>query len=175
VKYPERDEELEVINRTTGTRSADVARVMSAAELMTAQKLVREIPIASHLVAYALDLVRATRLDRGGEGEKTVPDFVKQYVEWGAGPRAAQYLVLGAKARAFMEGRTHVTATDIQAVAYPVLTHRVLVNFAAQADRVSSVSIIERILKHVGVPDRKNAIANEPAPAAAPAKAAAYA
>ena len=155
VKYPERDEELEVINRTTGTAVPELNVIITADELIAAQRMVREIPIASHLAAYALDIVRATRAERGAEGDGVIPDFVKEYVQWGAGPRAAQYMVLGSKARVLMEGRSHVTAEDLRGVAYPVLTHRVLVNFAAEAEGVSSVDIIGRILDSVPVPTGK--------------------
>ena len=153
VKYPERDEELEVIERTTGSAVPQVESILTAEELLAAQSLVRDVPIARHLTTYALDLVRATRTDRGREGNAVVPDFVKQYVEWGAGPRAAQYLVLGSKARALMEGRSHVCAEDIRQVAYPVLTHRVLINFAAEADGIAPETIIGRLLERVPVPE----------------------
>jgi len=151
VLYPEREEEMEVINRTTGRLVPEVEPVMTAAELIQAQALVRAVPVARHLVGYVLDIVRATRLHRGKEGD-VVPDFVKQYVDWGAGPRAAQYIVLGAKARALIEGRTHVTVEDIRQVVRPVLTHRIIVNFAAEADGVRSTNIIEKILDTVQVP-----------------------
>jgi len=154
VRYPERDEELDVVERTTGSHAPAVEPIMTADELLASQALVREIPIARHLTRYALDIARASRLDRGKEGD-VVPDFVREYVEWGAGPRAAQYLVLGAKAKALVEGRTHVTADDIRAVARPVLTHRILVNFAAEADGVRSTDIIDRILAAVNVPDEE--------------------
>ena len=153
VHYPERQEEIEVINRTTGTARAKLKAVLTAAELMAAQSMVRQVPVATHLVAYALDIVRATRLERGEEGVDAIPDVVKQYVQWGAGPRAAQYMVLGAKARVLMEGRTHVTAADLRKVAYPVLTHRVLVNFAAEADGITSTDVIDRILEAIEVPE----------------------
>jgi MoxR-like ATPase len=153
VAYPERHEELNIINRTTGTETVELKPMLTAEELIKAQQLVRQVPIASHLAAYVLDIVRATRTHRGEEGEHAVPDFVRQYVEWGAGPRAAQYMTLGAKARALMEGRTHVTAEDVRKVAYPVLTHRVLVNFAAETDGVTSDDIIGRILAAVEVPE----------------------
>ena len=151
VRYPERQEEIEVINRTTGTARPELEAVLTAAELIAAQSMVREVPVAAHLAAYALDIVRATRLDRGREGAGGIPEVVKQYVQWGAGPRAAQYMVLGGKARALMEGRTHVTAEDLRQVAYPVLTHRVLVNFAAEADGVTSVDVIGKILEAIEV------------------------
>ena len=153
VRYPERAEEVEVVNRTTGTAAADVRPVMNAADLLAAQKMVREMPIASHLVSYAIDIARASRKDRGKEGD-VAPSFVKDYVDWGAGPRAAQYLVLGAKARALTEGRTHVTADDIRHVAAPVLTHRIVVNFAAEADGVDSAAIIGKILAQITVPEK---------------------
>ena len=150
VKYPERAEELEVINRTTGKTEAHVEPVFTGEELLEIQGMVREVPIATHLAEYALDIVRATRIDRGQEGD-VAPDFVKQYVEWGAGPRAAQYMVLGAKARALMLGRTHATTEDLRTVAYPVLTHRIIVNFAAAADGIGPTDIIDKILETVKV------------------------
>jgi len=150
VKYPGRGEELEVINRTTGRQEPRAEPILSGEELLNVQGLVRDVPIATHIVEYALDLARATRPDRGDEGE-VAPDFVKQYVEWGAGPRAAQYLVLGAKARSLMLGRTHVTLEDIRTVAYPVLTHRIIVNFAGAADGIASTDMIEKILETVEV------------------------
>ncbi len=152
VRYPERDEEVEVVTRTTGSYDSHVQAVMNAADLVSAQKMVREMPVARHLTGYAIDLVRASRKDRGKDNVP-VPDFIKNYVEWGAGPRAAQYLVLGAKARALIEGRTHVTTEDIRQVAYPVLTHRIIVNFAAEADGVDSTAIVGKILAHVPVPE----------------------
>jgi len=150
VKYPGRGEELEVINRTTGRQEPRAEPILSGEELLNVQGLVRDVPIATHIVEYALDLARATRPDRGDEGD-VAPDFVKQYVEWGAGPRAAQYLVLGAKARSLMLGRTHVTLEDIRTVAYPVLTHRIIVNFAGAADGIASTDMIEKILETVEV------------------------
>ena len=157
VRYPEREEEIEVVTRTTGVQGVKVNVIMSGAEIIAAQQLVREIPVARHLVAYATDIARASRKDRGKEGT-AVPDFVKDYVDWGAGPRAAQFMVLGAKARALILGRTHVTADDIRQVAYPVLTHRIIVNFAAEADGIDSGEIIKRILGLVPVPaDSANA------------------
>ena len=151
VRYPEREEEIEVVTRTTGAQGVKVNVIMSGAEIIAAQQLVREIPVARHLAAYATDIARASRKDRGKEGT-AVPDFVRDYVDWGAGPRAAQFMVLGAKARALILGRTHVTADDIRQVAYPVLTHRIIVNFAAEADGIDSGEIIKRILELVPVP-----------------------
>jgi MoxR-like ATPase len=150
VDYPEHDEELEVIHRTTGRLKPTVEPIFTADELIKAQAMVRDVPVASHLVAYALAIVRATRRQRGAEGD-VAPDFVKQYVEWGAGPRAAQYLVLGAKARALMAGRTHVTTEDIRAVAHPVLAHRIILNFAGSAEGIRVADLIDKLLKTVKV------------------------
>ncbi|GDY22544.1 ATPase AAA [Verrucomicrobiota bacterium] len=150
VDYPERAEELEVIARTTSRAKPDVKPIFNAADLIAAQAMVRDVPIASHLLAFALDFVRATRRQRGAEGD-LAPDFVKQYVEWGAGPRAAQYLVLGAKARALMAGRTHVTAEDIRAVAHPVLSHRIILNFAGTAAGIKVGDLINKLLQTVKV------------------------
>lgn len=150
VRYPERGEELEVIRRTTGKARVELQPVLHRDDVLAIQSLVREIPIASHLLEYALDIVRATRRERGREGD-VAPDFVRKYVEWGAGPRAAQYLVLGAKAQAWMSGRTHVTADDLRSVAYPVLTHRIIVNFAAVSEGIRSTDIIDRLLGLVKV------------------------
>ena len=155
VRYPERAEELEVINRTTGKTEAHAEPIFTGEELLEIQGMVREVPIATHLAEYALDIVRATRTDRGQEGD-VAPDFVKQYVEWGAGPRAAQYMVLGAKARALMLGRTHATTEDLRTVAYPVLTHRIIVNFAAAADGVGATDIIDKILETVKVREERD-------------------
>jgi MoxR-like ATPase len=151
VNYPERDEELEVMNRTTGTASAAVEPVLSGEDLIAAHDMVRSVPVASHLSEYALDIIRMTRRDRGKEGD-VAPDFIKDYVEWGAGPRAAQYMVLGAKSRALLAGRTHVTLEDIKAVAYPVLSHRIVINFAGSAEGVTARDIIGRILETVPPP-----------------------
>ena len=150
VDYPERAEELEVITRTTSRAKPEVKPIFNAADLIAAQAMVRDVPIASHLIAYALDLVRATRRQRGAEGD-LAPDFVRQYVEWGAGPRAAQYLVLGAKARALMAGRTHVTAEDIRSVAHPVLAHRIILNFAGTAAGIKVGDLINKLLQTVKV------------------------
>jgi MoxR-like ATPase len=116
--------------------------VLSAADIIALQTSVREVPISDHLVRYALMLVRQTRA-----GERGVPDFVSDQLSWGAGPRAVQFLVVGAKARALLQGRTHVTAEDIQALAAPVLRHRIVVGFAAESEGVTPDTIIERIIE----------------------------
>ncbi|GAA4448980.1 MoxR family ATPase [Novipirellula rosea] len=141
VEYPSFDEEFEVARRTTGKAAEKVEAVLGAEEILRLQELVRQVPVSDHVVRYALSLVRQTRV--GGEG---VPDFVDELVGWGAGPRAVQFLILGGKARALLEGRFHVQIEDIQYLAKPVLRHRMVVNFAAESDGVTSDDVIERII-----------------------------
>jgi len=149
VVYPDHAEEMEVMRRTTGNLSADLKIVLRAAEILALQRFTRDVSCPDHVCEYAVRIARMSRLDRGGEGKDAVPDFVRRYVEWGAGPRAGQYLILGAKARAFMDGRPHISEADVRAVAHPVLRHRIIVNFNAEADGVASDWIIDRILESV--------------------------
>jgi MoxR-like ATPase len=141
VEYPSFDEEFEVARRTTGTSSSEVSPVLGAEEILRLQRLVRQVPVSDHVVRYALSLVRQTRV--GSDG---VPDFVDDLVGWGAGPRAVQFLILGGKARALLQGRFHVQVEDIQALAKPVLRHRMVVNFAAESDGITSDEVVERII-----------------------------
>jgi MoxR-like ATPase len=141
VKYPSFDEEFEVARRTTTTQSDDVQPVLNADEILHLQQIVREVPVTDHVIRYALSLVRQTRVKSPG-----VPDFVEEMLGWGAGPRAVQYLILGGKARALLHGRTHVSTEDIQALAKPVLRHRIVVNFAAESEGISPDEIIQRIV-----------------------------
>ena len=142
VEYPSFDEEFEVARRTTGTTTHEITPVLSAEEITRLQTLVRGVPISDHVIRYALSLVRQTRI--GSDG---VPDFVDQYVGWGAGPRAVQYLILGGKARALLEGRYHVQTEDIAALAAPVLRHRMVVNFTAESEGITSDQIVDRIIE----------------------------
>ncbi len=141
VDYPDEAEELEVVRRTTTGETAAVESVLGPAEILSLQSLVRRIPVADHVLQYAVELVRSTR-----PGE-TAPDVVREFVGWGAGPRASQYLVLAGKARALLDGRLTVSREDLRAMAKPVLMHRVLTNFHADAERVSSVDIVDRLLE----------------------------
>ncbi|QDT12993.1 AAA family ATPase [Planctomycetes bacterium K23_9] len=141
VDYPSFDEEFEVARRTTGTKTETVQPVLGAEEILRLQQLVRQVPVSDHVVRYALSLVRQTRV--GSDG---VPDFVDELVGWGAGPRAVQFLILGGKARALLEGRFHVQVEDIQHLAKPVLRHRMVVNFSAESDGITSDDVIERIV-----------------------------
>ncbi|PHQ36521.1 AAA family ATPase [Rhodopirellula bahusiensis] len=141
VDYPSFDEEFEVARRTTGTGTAEAEPVLRGEEILRLQQLVRQVPVSDHIVRYALSLVRQTRV--GGEG---VPDFVEDLVGWGAGPRAVQFLILGGKARALLQGRHHVQVEDIQALAPPVLRHRMVVNFAAESEGITSDEVVARII-----------------------------
>ena len=149
VDYPELKEEFEILNRTTGNRKVELNRVMGGEDILTIQKMVRDIPVSEALVEYAARIVRCSRNRRGGEGKDVIPGFITKYQQWGAGPRAGQYLILGAKARAFLQGNPHVAAEDIRAVALPVLQHRIIVNFAAEAEGITSADLVKMILAEV--------------------------
>jgi MoxR-like ATPase len=142
VRYPKFDEEFEIAKRTTAVMTDAIMPVMTAEEIIGLQRMVREVPVADHVIRYALTLVRQTRV-----GEPGCPDFVRDQVSWGAGPRAVQFLILGSKARALLHGRTHVSTDDIQALAQPVLRHRLVVNFAAESEGLSSDHVIERLVR----------------------------
>ena len=141
VDYPNRDEERLIVTRTTGTFVADIQPVLSGQQIIDLQKTVRKVPVPDHVMDFVLDLVRNTRPDEPG-----VPAFVKELIEWGAGPRACQNLVLAGKVRAVLHGRFHVTIDDIEALALPVLRHRVVPTFNAEAEGVTVDDIVRRIL-----------------------------
>jgi len=141
VKYPSFSEEFEVARRTTTTQSDAIEPVLSAEDIVSLQRLVRAVPVSDHIIRYALSLVRQTRV-----GEEGVPDFAQDQIRWGAGPRAVQFLVLGAKARALLRGRTHVTVEDVQALARPVLRHRIVLSFTAESEGLQVDDLIGRII-----------------------------
>jgi MoxR-like ATPase len=141
VHYPTRDEELEVLKRTTGMESESVARVIDGKRILQLQEIVRRVPVGDQVFNFALDIIRATRPNEAGAS-----DFVRHWLNWGAGPRAGQYLILGSKARALMRGRLHVTLEDVEAVAPAVLRHRIVPNFNAEAEGISVEQIIQKIL-----------------------------
>jgi MoxR-like ATPase len=141
VRYPNFTEEFEVARRTTTTLSDCVEPVLTAHEILDLQRVVREVPASDHVIRYALALVRQTRVREAG-----VPEFVADQVTWGAGPRAVQYLILGAKARALLQGRTHVTCEDIEMLAKPVLRHRMVLSFTAESEGVTTDQVIDRIV-----------------------------
>jgi len=140
VDYPSEEEELQIVRQTTSDVSDRITASLNAEEIQALQQIVRKVPVADHVLRYALRFTRLTRRDKG-----QAPEFIKQYVSWGAGPRASQYLVLGAKARAVLHGRFHATCEDIRAVAAPVLRHRIVTNFNAEADGVKPDDIVNRL------------------------------
>jgi MoxR-like ATPase len=140
--YLSADEEMQVLDLTTTTKSAEVEAVTNAEEILEFQRLVRMVPIADSVARYAVDLMRATR-----PGDPSAPDFVKKYVNFGVSVRAAQFMVLSAKARALMRRRYHVTYEDIRALAIPVMRHRILLNFFAESDRLKSDDILKQLLE----------------------------
>ena len=141
VKYPSFNEEFEVARRTTTVMTDSIQPVLTAPEILELQRIVRGVPVSDHLIRYSLSLVRQTRVREPG-----VPDFVPEQLSWGAGPRAVQFLVIGAKARALLHGRTHVTCEDIQALARPVLRHRLVLSFTAESEGVTADEVIDRLL-----------------------------
>jgi MoxR-like ATPase len=141
VNYPSRDEELEVLKRTTGSAGAKAGKVIDGPKILELQQIVRRVPVGEQVLNFALDIARATRPNEPGAS-----DFVRHWLNWGAGPRAGQYLILGGKARALMRGRLHVMLEDIEAVAPAVLRHRIVPNFNAEAEGVSAEQIIQKIL-----------------------------
>jgi MoxR-like ATPase len=147
VGYPTEVDEVAILRATTGAKGAPIEAVFTADDALALQQAVRALPCSDLLLQYAARVVRATRPREG-----TGPALVPQYVRWGAGPRAGQALILGAKASALLAGRAAVSPADIQRVAMPVLRHRILPNFAAEADGVSSEPIIAALLAHVPVP-----------------------
>ena len=140
VDYPSEDEEFEIVRQTTITNETVVEKVLSYEEWIALQALVRRVPAADSIIRYAMQFSRLTRKS------PDAPDFVKQYVTWGAGPRASQYLILGAKARAILHGRPYVGIEDVQAVAAPVLRHRILTNFNAEAEGISTDDIVKKLI-----------------------------
>ena len=147
VGYPTEDDELEIVKRTTGRRKVELEPVLGFEDVMDVQAMVRDVPVAEHVIRYAMRLVRATRPPGKGAVDLR-PPFIRQYVSWGAGPRASQNLILAGKARALLHGRTHVTADDIQAVAHPVLRHRLITNFNAEADGINPDGLIDLLIEH---------------------------
>jgi MoxR-like ATPase len=144
VDYPTADEELAIIKQVTGTYEADLQPELEGADIMRLQQVVRRVPVAEHVFQYARDLARATR-----PKSDEAPDFVREMVAWGAGPRASIYLTLAAKARAILHGRYHATTVDIREVAFPVLRHRVITTFNAEAAGITSDDVISRLLEAI--------------------------
>jgi MoxR-like ATPase len=145
--YPGSDDEVEIIEKTTVDLEPKLDIVLTGKDILQYQRLVRKVPLSRHVAEYASRIVRASRPKDGA-----APDFVRQLVDWGAGPRAGQYLVLGGKARAITHGRFYVSAEDVRSVAVPVLRHRIIPNFTAEADGIKSEDIVKRLLESVPEP-----------------------
>ena len=141
VDYPSEEEEMMVMKMTTATYKAEPKQVLDGAKILRLQELVRKVPISEHVITYAMQFARLTRLNN-----PQAPDFIKQYLAWGAGPRASQYLILGGKARAVLHGRYYVSGEDIRAVAHPVLRHRIIPNFSAEAEGITPDVIIDKLI-----------------------------
>ena len=139
--YPLFEEEVEIVTTTTSKYDATIEKVLSAKEIIELQELVRSVPVASNVVEYAVKLVNLTR-----PGNSNAPDYIKHWIRWGAGPRASQYLILGAKARAIIHGRYTPDIEDVKALAIPVLRHRLVTSFNAEAEGISTVQIVEKLV-----------------------------
>jgi MoxR-like ATPase len=147
IEHPPVDEEREVVRETTKGKEVDFARTITGPDIIAFQKLVRRVPVSEAVMNYTVDLVRKTRPENDDS-----PDFIKQWIEYGASVRAAQYLILGGKARALLEGRYFVRFQDIRSLATPVLRHRILTNFHAESERITTDQVIEQLLEAVQVP-----------------------
>lgn len=144
VNYLPEEDEVKVVAQTTGRKNEEIAPLFTGEDVLRFHDVVRKVPVAEDLIRYAVRLASSSRPRQQG-----TPDFINEWVSWGAGLRAAQYLILGAKARALLYGRAHVTQNDIQTLAYPVLRHRILINYRAEAEGVNVDGIVDRLLKHV--------------------------
>jgi len=150
VDYPSEDEELDIVRLTTSIHKPSVTKVLSGNDILGLQEIVRKVPVADHAARYAIRLTRSTRREK-----EDAPGFIRDFVSWGAGPRASQYLVLAAKARAVLHGNYHVSIDDIRAVAGPVLRHRIITNFNAEAEGLKPDDIVERLIKTIPIDDHE--------------------
>jgi len=141
IDYPSRDEEVSIVQTTTSGSETALKPIISKAQLLSYQELVRRVPVAVNVVEYAVDFVGKTRSNSDGS-----PDFVNEWIEWGAGPRASQYLILGAKGRAILDGRPTPDIADVNALALPVLRHRLITNFNAEADGINVDEIVNKLI-----------------------------
>ncbi len=144
IDYPSASEEVEIVKRTTGALLAEVKPVLDAEDILALQNLVRRVPVSDRLVEYVVKISDSSR------PQLSDVEFVKKYVRWGAGPRASQYMILGAKTRAVLKGRLTPDISDVNAVAFPVLRHRIITSFNAEAEGITTDNIIEKLLEHIG-------------------------
>ncbi|MBI3013053.1 MAG: MoxR family ATPase [Elusimicrobia bacterium] len=142
IDYPSLEEEKEIVQSTTSSKKVDLKKVLNAQDVLTLQEIVRKVPVAENVVTYAVNLVRSTR-----PNDAQSPDFVKNWVRWGSGPRASQSLILGGKARAILNGRFAVSIEDIQALAAPVLRHRIVLSFHAEAEGIGTDELIQKLVR----------------------------
>lgn len=144
VQYPSKEEEIEIVRTTTSAFKPIVDKVFSPEEIMNLQDLVTRVPVADHVLEYAIRLVRGSR-----PTDSSAPDFIKKWISWGAGPRASQFLILGGKARALLDGRYAATCNDVRAIAKPILQHRIITNFNAEAEGKTSLHVIDQLLNTI--------------------------
>ncbi|MEK7484862.1 MAG: MoxR family ATPase [Planctomycetota bacterium] len=142
VNYPTEKEEFEVMKRTTTDYQAKLQQILTGDQIVELQNIVRRVPVSDQVIQYAMSFTRATRIN-----QPEAPDFIKKWLTWGAGPRASQYLILGGKARAVLQGRFTVTTEDIRKVAHPVLRHRLITNFSAEAEGITTDKIIDKLIE----------------------------
>jgi MoxR-like ATPase len=154
VRYPKFNEEFEIARRTTALQTEEIMPVLSGDQILELQRLVRKVPVSDHVIRFTLALVRQTRV-----GEVGVPKFIRDWLSWGAGPRAVQNLILGGKARALLHGRVHVQTDDIQVLAYPVLRHRILTNFTAASEGITPDTVIKKLLEET--PDKDSELSRD--------------
>ncbi|MEC7357975.1 MAG: MoxR family ATPase, partial [Verrucomicrobiota bacterium] len=154
VEYPNYEEEYRVADTTTRVESSVVNGILSGDEVKSIQDLVRRVPIPPHVIHYALRLVRATRIDE----EEGVPDSMREFLSWGAGPRAVQFLLLGAKAKAVMDGRSSATVADVKSIAHPVLRHRIITTFNAESSGVTTDDVVDSLLSEISERDEGDKI-----------------
>lgn len=155
VTYPSFAEERQIARQTTAGGDVNIKPVLSAEQVLELQQIVRQVPVSDHVINYSLALVRQTRV-----GEEGTPDWINEWLGWGAGPRAMQNLLLGGKARALLQGRTHVSTDDIKALAAPVLRHRITPNFTAESEGITSDKVVERLIQET--PDKESELTSDP-------------
>lgn len=155
VKYPSFREEFQIAKQTTSLRHDSIQPILSAAEVLALQDIVRQVPATDHVVEYTLALVRQTRVQEPG-----VPAYISEWLSWGAGPRAVQNLLLGGKARALLKGRSYVATEDIAALAAPVLRHRIVTNFAAESEGITPDQVVERLIRET--PSKEGELTRDP-------------
>lgn len=155
VQYPTFEEERQIARQTTSNQKVEIEPVLTDEQVLEIQDVVRQVPVTDHVINYALALVRQTRV-----GEPGAPDWINEWLGWGAGPRAMQNLLLGGKARALLQGRTHVSTEDIKALAAPVLRHRITPNFTAESEGITSDKVIERLIAET--PDKESELTSDP-------------